>query len=280
QAIAAYRQAVIIKPTYPGALFNLSLVLLSKGEMDEGWQAYEWRWKGGTKELKPRRFNRPQWLGEDLTGKTLLLHAEQGFGDTLQFARFVPEVASLCARLVLEVQAPLVRLFRSLHGPAVVIAKGTTLPSYDVQLPLMSVPAVLRTTEATIPTKVPYLRAEPERASAWRERLQRDGFKIGIAWQGRPGVAIDKGRSLPLRCFAPLARLPGVRLISLQKNHGLDQLEALPDAMKGETLCTDFDAGSDAFLDTAAVMENLDLVITSDTSIAHLAGALARPVWI
>jgi Family of unknown function (DUF6165) len=127
---------------------------------------------------------------------------------------------------------------------------------------------------------VPYLRAEPERASAWRERLQRDGFKIGIAWQGRPGVAIDKGRSLPLRCFAPLARLPGVRLISLQKNHGLDQLEGLPEGMKVETLGADFDAGSDAFLDTAAVMENLDLVITSDTSVAHLAGALARPVWI
>src|SRR5260370_34780703 len=144
-------------------------------------------------------------------------------------------------------------------------------------MPLMSLPAALRMWEAAIPAAVPYLRAEPERAAAWRERLGQNGFKIGIAWQGRPGVAIDRGRSIPLRCFRPLARLPGLRLISLQKNHGVDQIENLSEGFAVETLGADFDAGSDAFLDTAPVMEDLDLVISSDTAIAHLAGALGRP---
>jgi hypothetical protein len=161
-----------------------------------------------------------------------------------------------------------------------VIARGTPPPSYDFHMPLMSLPAALRMSEAAIPADVPYLRAEPERAAAWRERLGQNGFKIGVAWQGRPGVAIDRGRSIPLRCFRPLARLPGLRLISLQKNHGVDQIENLPEGFAVETLGADFDAGSDAFLDTAAVMEDLDLVITSDTAIAHLAGALGRPVWL
>jgi hypothetical protein len=144
----------------------------------------------------------------------------------------------------------------------------------------MSVPSVLGTTEKTIPANVPYLTADLERVAFWRARLPTDGFKVGIVWQGRPDAKIDKGRSVPLRTFAPIAAVPGVRLISLQKNHGLDQLTDLPKAVRVETLGPNFDVGPDAFLDAAAAMMNLDLVITSDTSIAHLAGALGRPVWI
>lgn len=278
-AIGTNRNAIAIRPDYPEAHFNLSLVLLTAGQFLDGWQEYEWRWRGGIKELKPQEFKKPRWQGEDPTGKTLLLYAEQGLGDTLQFARFVSQLAMRGARVILVIPRELVALMRSLPGVAAVVTGGDKIPSYDFHLPLMSVPSVLGTTEQDLPGEIPYLLADPERVRAWRERLGREGFKVGIVWQGRPDVKIDKGRSVPLRSFAPIADQPGVRLISLQKKHGLDQMDALPQGMKVETLGADFDAGSDAFLDTAAVMMSLDLIISSDTSVAHLAGALGRPVW-
>ena len=280
EAIECDRKAIAAKPDYAMARFNLSLALLLNGNFSEGWREYEWRWKGGVKELKPAKFARPLWQGEDLAGKTLLLQAEQGLGDMLQFARFAWVLAERGARIILGVPRELVALLRTTPEVHAVVGAGDRLPPYDFYLPMMSVPAALGMTEETIPAKVPYLAADPERVARWRSRLPADGFKIGIAWQGRPDLKIDKGRSVPLRAFALVAALPGVRLISLQKNHGLDQLDSLPDGKRVETLGADFDAGPDAFLDTAAVMENLDLVITSDTSIAHLAGALGRPVWI
>jgi hypothetical protein len=182
--------------------------------------------------------------------------------------------------IMLAVQPPLVGLLARARWPRVTIYDGAQLSGFDFELPLMSVPAALGLTARTIPADVPYLAADPERANAWRERLPRDGFKIGIAWQGRPNPIVDLGRSPPLRNFAPLSMLPGVRLISLQKHHGLDQVDTLPAGVRIEALGDDFDAGPDAFLDSAAVMMNLDLVISSDTVIAHLAGALARPTWI
>ncbi len=152
--------------------------------------------------------------------------------------------------------------------------------TYDFQCALMSLPHRLNTVLSSIPNKVPYLAAEEELVARWKERIGEHGFKIGIAWQGNPQAPIDQGRSIPLAEFVPLSGLPGVRLISLQKHHGLDQLARLPSDCKIETLGDDFDNGPDAFVDTAAVMESLDLIITSDTSIAHLAGALGRPTWV
>ena len=280
EAISCNRKAIASKPDYAEAHFNLSLALLLSGDFSEGWKEYEWRWKGGVKELKLAKSARPQWQGEDLPGKTLLLQAEQGLGDVLQFARFAAVLAERGARIILAVPRELAALLRTVPGAATVVSAGDRLPPYDFYVPMMSVPAILGTTEATIPKNSSYLSADPERVAFWRARLRSDGFKIGIVWQGRPDAKIDKGRSVPLQAFEAVAAVPGVRLISLQKNHGLDQLGSLPPGMCVETLGADFDSGPDAFVDTAAVMENLDLVITSDTSVAHLAGALGRPVWI
>jgi FkbM family methyltransferase len=280
EAVAACRRALAIQPDFPAAHLNLSLALLLKGQFEEGWREYEWRWKGGTSDVIPRKFRQPRWRGEDLTGKTLLLHGEQGLGDTLQFARFAPLLAGPNKKIMLAVQPPLVSLLGKPGWPNVTVNNGAALSGFDFELPLMSVPLVLGITESNIPARVPYLAADPGRVEAWRDRLPKDGLKIGIVWQGRPDPKVDVGRFFPLRHCAPLAMHPGLHLISLQKHHGLDQLDALPPGMRIQTLGPDFDAGPDAFLDTAAVMMNLDLIITADTSTAHLAGALARPTWI
>jgi tetratricopeptide repeat protein len=280
EAIAACRRAIALKPDFAPAHLNLALALLLNGDFDEGWREYEWRWQGGAKDLKPRDLRRPRWRGEDLRGKTLLLHAEQGLGDTLQFARFAPVMATRGAKVILAVQPPLVALLREAQWPNVKVNDGARLSGFDFELPLMSVPAVVGMTEKTIPPIVPYLATDPDRTAVWRKRLPNDRYKIGIVWQGRPEAKIDPRRSFPLQSCAPLCRIKGVSVISLQKGHGLDQLDALPPDMNIERLDPDFDNGPGAFLDSAAIMMSLDLVITADTATAHLAGALARPVWI
>ncbi len=278
-AIAAARRALVLQPEHAEAHHNMSLALLSSAQYGEGWQEYEWRWHGGAKELIPRGFKWSRWRGQDLKGGCLLLHAEQGLGDTLQFARFVPILAQRLP-VLFAVQPALVNLMSLMKWPNVTISDGARLTGVAAELPLMSVPWVLGIEEATIPAAVPYLRADPERVAAWRCRLPQRAFRVGIAWRGRPNVAVDRGRSFSLRYLHPLASIPGVRLISLQKGRGADEIAALPPDMAVETLGPDFDSGPGAFLDAAAVMMNLDLVITSDTSLAHLAGALGRPVWI
>jgi tetratricopeptide (TPR) repeat protein len=279
EALASYDKAIAIRPGYAKAHFARSVVLLLCGEYAEGWRDYEWRWKGGTAEkIKPRSFAKPQWHGEDASGKTLLLHAEQGFGDTLQFCRYATLVGAK-ARVVLDVPRPLVRLCSSLAGVAHIIATGDLSPPFDLHCPLLSLPHAFGTTVETVPSNIPYLIPEASLVSGWRQRTGSSGFKIGICWQGNPQNS-DIGRSIPLRCYRPIAAIPGVRLISIQKLHGLEQLSTLPSGMTVETLGTELDGGPDAFVDTAAVIASLDLIITCDTSIAHLAGALGRPVWV
>jgi tetratricopeptide (TPR) repeat protein/GR25 family glycosyltransferase involved in LPS biosynthesis/ADP-heptose:LPS heptosyltransferase len=280
RAIAAYRRALELQPDFPEGHFNLAFALLLKRHDPEGWREYEWRWKGGVKGKVPRGLPGPQWQGEDLAGKAILLYAEQGRGDTLQFARFIPELAARGGKVFFEAPRTLVALLRSSGFAESIVCTGEGLPQYDFHLPLLSAPAVLGTTSETIPATIPYLAADPMRVARWRARLGEDGFRIGVAWQGEPNAKIDLGRSFPLRALAPIAALPGLRLISLQKHHGLEQIADLPHDLHVETLEPDFDEGPDAFLDTAAVMMNLDLIITSDTAVAHLAGALGRPVWI
>jgi tetratricopeptide (TPR) repeat protein len=277
-AIDAYNAALGVRPDYVEALYNLSFLHLLRGDLKEGLEKYEMR-QSASKHLKPRGFAQPQWQGEDLAGRTILLHAEQGLGDTIQFCRYVALAARRGGRVALEAPAMLRRLLSGLEGVDQWVNTGESLPAFDLHCPLLSLPLALGTTLDTIPADVPYLSAEPDRVSFWRDRLGSRGFRIGVVWRGGPAYTRDSQRSVPLSSFAPLAALPGVRLISLQKQHGLEELEHLPIGMTVETLGDDFDAGPDAFLDTAAVIANLDLVATVDTAVGHLAGALGRPVW-
>ncbi len=273
EAEDCYRQALRQHPGDAVLHLNLALVLLLGGKLDEGWREYEWRFQAGAAQVPPS--TQPRWDGGELAGRTLLIRAEQGMGDTIQFCRYV-RLATARGRVILEVQRGLVRLMQSLASEAIVVTVGDALPAFDVWCPLLSLPFLLGM-QAPSP---PYLAADAERVARWRSRIGTHGRKIGIAWQGNPSSAAERGRSIPLQEFQPLAQIEGVRLISLQKHHGLEQLAALPSGLLIETLSVDFDSGSDAFVDTAAVMQCLDLIITSDTSVAHLAGALGRPVWV
>ena len=261
-------QALRLAPDSSILLYNRALLMHLVGRPKDAWDGWEHRFRSGA--IPARTFTQPQWQGEALNGRTLLVHAEQGLGDVIQFVRYLP---SIPGSVVFEVPARLLRLLSSNETLPKMIPAGTTLPPVDTVIPLMSLPA--RT--AIAPVEPPYLFAEPDRAAAWQDRIGTRGFRIGINWQGFRGRFEDKGRSLPLSAFAPLAAVPGVRLISLQKGDGQDQIAAAGFVV--ETL-DGLDDGPDAFLDTAAVMAGLDLIVTSDTSIAHLAGALGRPVWV
>ena len=268
-AEAQYRAALSRHPQDAVLHFNLAVVLLLKGDFTAGWEEYRWRFKAGAARIPA--CSQPEWNGEPLGAHRLLVRAEQGMGDTIQFCRYLPLVAKRGA-VTLEVQPGLQQLLAPLGVP--VIAVGEAPPPFDFYCPLLSLPRIFGMT-APAP---PYLTAQSDRVARWRERIGTHGRRIGIAWQGNPTAAVERGRSMPLREFLPLAHVPGVRLISLQKHHGLEQLAQA--GVPVETLGEDFDPGPDAFIDAAAVMQCLDLVITSDTAIAHLAGALARPVWV
>ena len=278
EALASFDQGLAIEPNYADCHHNRGLLLLLRGRFVEGWREYEWRRRLGS--WVARTFDAAEWQGGDLRGKRLLLYAEQGLGDTLQFARFAPLLASRGASVLLAVQPPLRALLRSLPGVTRVLSDGDELPDFDCQLPLMSVPHVCGFDEAQLAGDIPYLAADPARVESWGRRLPPGAVRVGIAWQGDPRRRIDLGRSIPLAAFAPLAGIAGVRLISLQKHWGVEQLADLPPGLEVVSLGDAFDAGPDGFLDTAAVMMQLDLVIACDTAVAHLAGALGRPVWL
>ena len=276
EALASFDQALVLDPAHPGAHWNKGLCLLLLGRFAQAWPLHEWRKKlAHHASLHP--YEDRLWHGtEDISGKTLLVYSEQGLGDIMQFCRYLPLVAAKDAKVVFSVRDPLVRLMQSFSRHGVTVAPRSAAIDFDYAIALMSLPLALGI-PGPLAASAPYLYAEPGRVALWREKIGSEGFRIGISWQGS---GVDQGTAIPLRCFETLAQIPNVRLISLQKNEGTDQLCDLPAGMTVETLGTDFDAGEDAFLDTAAVMENLDLVITIDTSIAHLAGALGRPAWV
>jgi len=268
-----YRLALRERPDDPVLHLNLGVVLLLAGQFASGWQEYEWRFRAGA--VRIPTCTQPRWNGEALAGRRLLIRAEQGMGDTIQFCRFVP-MAAKRGEVVLEVQPGLRHLISGIVDARQIVTVGQPLPPFDVWCPLLSLPHLLGM-EASRP---PYLAAEADRVASWRARIGTDGRRIGIAWQGNPTSAAERGRSVPVHQFLPLAQVPGVRLISLQKHHGLGQLASLPEGLRIETFGDDFDSGPEAFLDAAAVMQCVDLVVTSDTSVAHLGGALGRPVWV
>ena len=282
EALACYRRALELKPDYAEAASQLAhWFWLLAGDWQRGWPEYEWRWQ--TKGFAPRHFPQPLWDGGSLAGKTILLHAEQGFGDTIQFVRDAPHrQAAAAERSSWNARQPLLGLLEGCPGIDQLVGQGMIFPAFDVHAPLLSVPGILKTSLETIPAKMPYLFAKPALVEQWRKRLSElDGFKIGIAWQGEPEVSVAIV-SVPfrLRYFAPLAEVPGVRLISLQKGPGVEQLAEVRDLFPVTDLGDELDEQSGPFMDTAAVMMNLDLVIAADTAIAHLAGALGVPVWV
>jgi tetratricopeptide (TPR) repeat protein len=277
-ALQSYERAIALRPGYAEAHWNRGIALLLQGRWEEGWPEYAHRHRAG--------FAAPQdiypadrlWTGEqDLAGKNLLIHCEQGLGDAIQFCRYALIARDKGARVSLLPHKGLAGLLRGL-GPDFAIVDSPAA-GFDYHVPLLDMPQACGTTPDTVPWPGPYLHAEPERMAHWRTHIGPHGLKIGIGWQGNPDSPSDIGRSFPVRLFETVSRRDGVRLIALQKGAGLEQLDHLPAGMAIERLPS-FDEGSDAFLDTAAVMANLDLIITSDTAIAHLAGALGRPVLV
>jgi Flp pilus assembly protein TadD len=271
-AEATLRHALRIAPDNPVLRYNWSLLMLLLGRTPEAWDGWEQRFRAGAIQARP--FPQPQWQGDLLGNRRLLVHTEQGLGDVIQFARYLPALQASGSgnNVVFEAPPRLIRLLSGNPTLPPMIPAGATLPPADTVIPLLSLPARTNLPAA----QPPYLFAEPDRAATWKARIGAHGFRVGINWQGFSGRFEDKGRSFPLAMFQPLAT-QGVRLISLQKGEGEDQIAAAGFPL--ETL-DGADAGPDAFLDTAAVMANLDLIVTSDTSIAHLAGALGRPVWV
>jgi tetratricopeptide (TPR) repeat protein len=280
RALSSYDRAIALKPKFVNAFVNRAMTRLLDRRFREGWEDYEWRWKAnGVPERWPA-FDAPNWQGEELEGRRIAIFAEQGLGDVLQFVRYLPLLAQRGAKVVFLAPAKLVRLLRPMSLEIDVVSSTDDQGPFDYQCALMTLPFRFATELSSIPSHVPYLKAERDRVARWATRLGGHGYKIGIAWQGIPERTTNRGRSIPLAEFFPLSQVSGVRLISLQREHGLDQLDNLPTEVRVETLGDEFDRGPDAFLDTAAVMANLDLIISSDTSIAHLAGALARPTWV
>jgi hypothetical protein len=277
--VVCYQRALSLKPDYAAAHNNLGIAWLLMGNFQQGWPEYEWRWK--CTELKLPSYRQPLWDGSPLKGRTILLLSEQGLGDTLQFIRFAPLLTRSGGRVIVTCRRALARLLASCPGIASVVAEGDRLPEFDVYAPLMSLPRLLGTTLATVPAEVPYLTADPALVEFWQRELSAiDGFRIGIVWQGSPGYRRDRFRSIPLLQLAPLARLEGVQLVSLQKGPGIDQLHEVSRNFPVTDLGGRLDETSGAFMDTAAVMMNLHLVIAADVAIAHLAGALGVRVWL
>jgi tetratricopeptide (TPR) repeat protein len=250
-------------------------LMLAQGDLPDGWREFEHRTR--LPEAAARPVRAPLWDGSRLCGQTLLVESERGLGDALQFARYLPLIADRCDRVLFEARRPLVALLRE-SGFDNVIAEGDPLPPVDARIPLLSLPWIYQTTLESIPATVPYLRASAALVERWRERTAPlDGFKVGIHWQGNPTFVGDHHRSIPLEYFKALADVAGVTLISLQKDPDPRQLAALGGRV---VVFEDLDRQGDAFMDTAALIESLDLVVASDSAVIHLAGALAAPAWL
>lgn len=281
EAIECYEKALAIDPGHAWAHFNRSQAWMLRGDWRRGLAEWEWRKKLPT--FAQRAWEKPAWDGSPKPGQTLLVWCEQGLGDTLQFIRFSRQARGRVGRIVVECQPPLIPLLSRCPWIDELVAKGSPLPAHDCQASLLSLPHLLALDGDALGEGGPYLSADPALVSKWKEHLARHpGKKIGIAWQGNPKYKRDPFRSVPLAAFAPLALLPDVTLVSLQKGSGRDHLAdpATQPFFPLVDLGSDVDEAAGAFMDTAAVMANLDLVITSDTSIPHLAGGLGVPVWL
>jgi tetratricopeptide (TPR) repeat protein len=265
EAIDSYRRAIAIQPDSREAHWHLGMLYLLLGDLERGWPEYQWR-PGVTV-----RFAQPYWTGEDLHGKTILLYAEQGFGDAIQFVRYVPMVAARGGRIVLACHPELTRLLSDIAPVAVA---GHPTPPFDVHCSLLSIPFAMGTTPDNIPTHVPYLKPGEELSAKWRRRLgEKTGkLRVGLVWAGRPEHRNDARRSLRFEQLTPLLAVDGIEFVSLQKGLAIKPT--------GASRMIDFTSELQDFADTAALIESLDLVITVDTAVAHLAGAMGKAVWV
>jgi len=278
EAVASYRKAIFLDPHNPKTHYNLALTLLLQGHFSEGWEEYEWRWKWNDFPSPRRNFVQPQWDGDRLEERTVLLHAEQGFGDAILFIRYLPLVLKQGGKVVIECHPELQRLFQGMVPDVPVIARGRTLPPFDTHCPLLSLPRIFATDLTNIPNHIPYLRADAVASDLLRERLADHSapFNVGLVWAGNPSHTNDRNRSLRIASLTPLAEVPGVRFFSLQKGDAATEAGTPPAGME----LIDMAGQLNDFADTAAIIANLDLVITADTAVAHLAGAIGRPVWV
>jgi hypothetical protein len=278
EALTDYDRAIALNPQFADALYNRSMVQLFLGEFEAGWRGYEWRWVNARRLGigEARTFTQPRWQGEDLSGQRLLLYSEAGLGDTLHFCRYVPLCARLGATVILEAQAPLAGLLERLEGVSQVVASGGTLPTFDYQSPLLSLPLAFRTTLDTIPAPASYLRAEEVRIAQWQTRLgPRSRPRIGLVWSGNPRNAIDARRSIALADW--VGYLPAEFEYYRLQTHVREPDRTVLDS---SSMIISFDDALLDFENTAALCACLDLVITVDTSLAHLAGALGQRTWV
>jgi len=290
RGLAYYEQALKINPNEAELHRNLGVIYLLQGRFQEGWNEYRWRWKVGDLHRTNRTI--PVWDGSNLTGRKILLTAEQGLGDTLNFVRFAQVLRSSGAQTMVHCQPQLLALLQNAPklGPLYPNSLNIEQPM-DAQCSLVDVADILHINEQNIPRSCPYLFPSPQLTSYWARRFPKHAQnpkqpkepstrRIGIAWQGNPDHQADAFRSMPLACFEPFAEIPGIELISLQSGFGTEQIAKWNGAKPIISLGPEVDKTSGAFMDTAAIMLQLDLVITSDTSIAHLAGALGVPTWL
>ena len=276
EAAESCRQAIALRPDYAQAHRNLAIALLLQGDLAAGWPEYEWRLRCNDAAVSAQC--QPLWDGSPLDGRTIMLFSEQGMGDVLQFIRYAAVLRRLGGTVLLDCPVPLVGLLQTCPDIEQLIPRGQPLPHFDVACPLLSLPAVLQTTLDTIPADVPYLHADQALVERWVQELGSSGFQVGIAWQGNRDYPEDQWRSIPLAQFQPLAEIAGVKLISLQKGPGAEQVRSVDFPVTDISDRLDEEAGP--FMDTAAIMKHVDLVVTCDTAIGHLAGALGVATWL
>lgn len=285
ESLPYYEKTLLIKPDHSEALFSRGLSYLMLGDWEKGWDGYEYRWDRGDHQ-QLRNYTEPMWRGEPLVGKHIFVYAEQGLGDTFQFMRYLKLLKELGAQVSFAPQRPLQTLLKQCPYIDALVAYNERPARFDYWAPLVSLPYVFKTRIDTVPVDIPYLDADPELEAYWKEKLSHDtNFKIGICWQGNSEYstaflrAAVASKSAPATLFEPLTRIPGVSVYSLQRVTGVDQLAKIPSSMHLITFDEHFDTDHGRFMDTAAVMKNLNLIITIDTSICHLAAALGKPVW-
>lgn len=283
ESIPYYKQTIILKPDHDQAHFGLSKALLATGEFEQGWEEFEWRWPEHQNYLQELDHHR---LTLDmLAGKRILIRGEWGLGDTMHFIRYAKLLKDQGAFVITQIDPSLQKLFSLCPYIDKIIIEGDKSPVYDYQIPLLSLPRLFKTSLDTIPAPIPYLYADRHLIKLWQDRLSHDkNFKIGICWQSKPNIFLEEHpttrRSVPLELFFEIARLPGVSVYCLQQKNGLEQLSLIPSGITIHTFDKDFDTTAGRYMDTAALMHSLDLIISVDTSIVHLSGAIDRPTWV
>jgi Flp pilus assembly protein TadD len=275
EALTNAQQSVALQPDSAAAHMTLGIILLTTGQFQRGWLEYEWRFRITGETILPINFRRPYWQGEPLNGRRILLHSEQGFGDTIQFVRYIPRVVALGGKVIVAAQPELLSLLCTMPGVVEVADRQGILPDFDVHCPLMSLPRLFNTSLDDIPAQVPYLHPDPAKLEYWRNRMAGETRrKIGLAWAGRARHPNDRLRSITLSMLAPLAQAKDVAFYSLQKQQAAAQIK------NGPLDVTDWTEEIKDFSDSAALVANLDLVISVDTAPVHLAGAMGKPVWV